>query len=144
MLPSRNTVGAVMQFRVTLPLSSIDTSVIPSYIGSLPIMREHSASKIRYLTLDETTDKYGRELMLLDGKRWDAPITENPKLGSTEIWYLINMTNDAHPIHIHLIDFQVLDRREFDAERFKKERVIHYTGPKLPHNPQEQDGRIQL
>jgi spore coat protein A, manganese oxidase len=45
MLPSRNTVGAVMQFRVTLPLSSIDTSVIPSYIGSLPIIREHSASR---------------------------------------------------------------------------------------------------
>jgi spore coat protein A len=135
--PNPNTVGTLMQFRVTLPLSSIDTSVIPSYLGPLPKLREQSASKRRYLTLDDITDQYGRELMLLDGKRWDDPITENPKWGSTEIWHLINLTGDTHPIHVHLIDFQILDRRAFDVERFKKEKVIHYTGPSIPPEPQE-------
>lgn len=135
--PTNKDTGTIMEFRVTLPLSSIDTSVIPSYLSSFPKMKEESASKARYLTLDEKTDQYGRPLMLLDDKKWDAPITENPKLGTTEIWYLINLTKDSHPIHIHLIDFQVLDRRAFDVDRFKKERVIHYTGPSIPPEPQE-------
>jgi spore coat protein A len=135
--PADKNTGTVMQFRVTLPLSNIDTSVIPSYMGPLPKIKEQSASKIRYLTLNDNMDKYGREFMLLDNKQWDAPISENPKLGSTEIWYLINLTTDTHPIHVHLIDFQILDRRAFDVERFKKERVIHYTGPSIPPEPQE-------
>jgi spore coat protein A len=134
--PNENT-GTVMQFRVTLPLSSVDTSVIPAYMMPLPKIKEQSASKKRYLTLNENTDKYGRKIMLLDNKHWDAPITENPKLGSTEIWYLINLTEDTHPIHLHFINFQIVDRRDFDAEKFKKERMIHYTGPALPPEPQE-------
>jgi spore coat protein A len=129
--------GTVMQFRVILPLSSVDTSVIPAYMMPVPKISEQLASKVRYLTLNDNMDKYGREFMLLDNKQWDATITENPKLGSTEIWCLINLTTDTHPIHLHLIDFQILDRRDFDVERYKKEKIIHYTGPTLPPEPQE-------
>lgn len=132
-----NVVDTVMEIRVTLPLLSIDTSVIPSYMKPFPKMSEQSASKERHLTLDEKSDKYGREIMLLDGKGWGAPITEYPKVGSTEVWYLINLTDDSHPIHIHLIHFQVLDRRAFNVEIYKKERVIQYTGPLMPPEPQE-------
>lgn len=39
-----------------------------------------------------------------------APITENPALGATEIWELQNFTVDAHPIHVHQVMFQVVDR----------------------------------
>ncbi|MDQ0857769.1 hypothetical protein QFZ72_001248 [Bacillus sp. V2I10] len=35
------------------------------------------------------------------------------------------------------VDFQILDRRPFDAEKFKKEKVISYTGPSIPPEPQE-------
>lgn len=135
--PVDENTGTVMQFRVTLPLSSVDTSAIPAYIMSVPKINEQSASKIRYLTLNDNMDKYGREFMLLDNKQWDAPITENPKLGSTEIWYLINLTTDTHPIHLHLIDFQILDRRNFDVEKFNKEKMIHFTGPAIPPEPYE-------
>lgn len=135
--PVDENTGIVMQFRVTLPLSSVDTSVIPAYIMPVPKINEQSASKIRYLTLNDNMDKYGREFMLLDNKQWDAPITENPKLGSTEIWYLINLTTDTHPIHLHLIDFQILDRRNFDVEKYNKEKMIHYTGPAIPPEPYE-------
>jgi spore coat protein A, manganese oxidase len=134
---NEQTSGTVMEFRVILPLSNVDTSVIPAYMMPLPKLEEQSASRIRCLSLNDNMDKYGREFMLLDNKQWDAPITENSKLGSTEIWYLINSTNDTHPIHIHLIDFLVLDRRDFDVEQYKKENVIHYTGPLLPPEPQE-------
>jgi spore coat protein A len=41
---------------------------------------------------------------------WMDPITENPILGSTEIWEIHNFTMDAHPIHLHLVMFEVLDR----------------------------------
>ena len=48
---------------------------------------------------------------LLDGKRWHDPVSEKPVLDSTEIWEFLNTTDDAHPIHLHLVRFQVLDRR---------------------------------
>lgn len=135
--PNRDTVGEVMEFRVSLPLSNIDTSVIPSFIGSIPLLAEHMAQKKRYLTLDCKQDRYGRELMLQDDKTWDDPLTEVIKEGSVEIWYFVNLTDDTHPMHIHLNDFQVLDRRPFDVELFKKERVIRYIGPATPSEPQE-------
>jgi FtsP/CotA-like multicopper oxidase with cupredoxin domain len=48
---------------------------------------------------------------------WHSPTTENPALGSTEEWEIWNMTGDAHPVHLHLVHFEVLDRREikFDS-----------------------------
>lgn len=135
--PDPLTVGQVMQFRVTLPLSSVDTSTIPAYMVPVPKIKEQSVTRIRYLTLNDNMDQYGREWMLLDNKPWEAPISENPKLGTTEIWYLINVTDDSHPIHLHLIDFQILDRRNFDVDKFNKEKVIEYTGPAMPPEPQE-------
>jgi spore coat protein A len=135
--PPDNNTGTVMQFRVTLPLASVDTSVIPAYMMPIPKMNEQSASHSRYLTLNDHMDPYGREWMLLDNKKWDAPITENPKLGSTEIWYIISLTKDSHPIHLHLVDFQILDRRDFDVEKYKKEKIIDYMGPAIPPEPQE-------
>lgn len=134
--PDENT-GTVMQFAVTLPLSSVDTSVIPANMAPFPQINEQLSSKSRYLTLNDNRDQYGREFMLLDNKEWGAPISENPKLGSTEIWYLINLTGDSHPIHLHLIDFQIIDRRNFDVDKYNKEGVIHYTSPAIPPEPQE-------
>lgn len=42
---------------------------------------------------------------------WMDPITENPAVGATEVWEIYNYTMDAHPIHLHLIMFQVMDRQ---------------------------------
>jgi len=41
-------------------------------------------------------------------------VTEIPQNGSTELWELINLTPDAHPIHVHLIQFQLLNRQVFN------------------------------
>ena len=43
---------------------------------------------------------------------WRDVVTENPALGSTEVWEFYNATGDAHPIHIHEIVFEVLNRQE--------------------------------
>jgi len=42
---------------------------------------------------------------------WDDPITETPAAGSTEIWEIYDTTEDAHPIHVHLVQFQVVNRQ---------------------------------
>ena len=67
---------------------------------------------------------------------WDDPITENPAVGATEVWELYNFTADAHPIHIHEIIFQVLERQPFGGavrgpepwETGRKDTVIAYPG----------------
>jgi FtsP/CotA-like multicopper oxidase with cupredoxin domain len=43
-------------------------------------------------------------------KAWVEAISENPILGSTEIWEIYNFTADAHPVHIHLVQFEVINR----------------------------------
>jgi spore coat protein A len=45
------------------------------------------------------------------GQMWSDPVTETPRAGSTEIWNIFNLTGDAHPIHVHLVEFQVLSRQ---------------------------------
>ena len=42
-------------------------------------------------------------------------VTENPAVGDTEEWDIYNFTADAHPIHLHLVRFQVISRRLFDG-----------------------------
>ena len=46
-------------------------------------------------------------------------LTELPKLGSTEEWEIIHLTEDAHPIHIHLIQFQLINRQNFDVDNYR-------------------------
>ena len=47
-------------------------------------------------------------------KMWMDDITENPAVGATEVWEIRNFTADAHPIHIHLVQFQVVNREVTD------------------------------
>lgn len=126
------TEGQVMQFRVSLPLSSYDYSVIPYRLTTIKPLLEEDARLERYLTLVREEDKYGRAFLLLDGKMWDDPITIKPKLGSIEVWTLINLANSTHPIHLHLVNFQILDRQPFDVDHYKETGEILTTGPKIP------------
>jgi len=45
-------------------------------------------------------------------KQWMEPITENPNLDSTEVWEFYNFTADAHPIHVHQVAFEVVNRQD--------------------------------
>ena len=60
---------------------------------------------------ENTTDIDGNSVMY-GPQEWDEPITEDPVLGSTEIWEVYNFTEDAHPIHVHLVQFQVLEKHK--------------------------------
>lgn len=127
----------VMQFRVA-PNGPRDTSVLPQTLRPVPKIPESSAVKTRMLTLVEVTDLVQRPVrMLLNNVHWSKPVTENPVLDSVEIWNLINTTDDAHPIHLHLVKFQILDRRSFSVADYWVKNEIKYTAPAMPPEPGE-------
>lgn len=128
----------IMQFRVSLPLSGEDKSIIPRHLSQIPSLKQNNIQAIRNLKLVGTDDEYGRPLLVLDNKKWMDPITEKPTLGSTEIWSLINVTGFSHPIHIHLIQFQVLDRQPFDLDNYNRDGSIILTGSATAPLPNEQ------
>lgn len=47
---------------------------------------------------------------------WHSPTTENPALDSTEEWEIWNMTGDAHPVHLHLVHFEIMGRQEINYD----------------------------
>jgi spore coat protein A len=129
---------ALMEFRVSRPKVS-DPSSLPSSLRPVPRISESSAVKTRWLTLDEITNGgKGASLgMLLNKTPWHMPISEKPALGTTEIWEFANLTEDVHPIHLHLVRFQILDRRSFDAFHYSTTGILHYTDSAAPPDPEE-------
>ncbi|HXR97301.1 MAG TPA: multicopper oxidase domain-containing protein [Terriglobales bacterium] len=93
-----------------------------------------AAIRTRRLTLAEDDDAVERPMvMLLDGKHWRDPVSETPRLGTTEIWEFVNLTDDSHPIHLHLVRFQILDRRPFELVN----EVVQESAPPRPPAPEE-------
>jgi spore coat protein A, manganese oxidase len=126
-----------VQFRVSKKSSTV-SAAIPQILRPIARTAESESIKTRELLLEETEDSAGNPtIMLLDRKRWMDPVTENPSLGSTEIWSLINSTDDSHPIHLHLVRFQVLDRQNFFAMNYRRKRELKFTGPPIPPEPNE-------
>jgi spore coat protein A, manganese oxidase len=132
-----NEAFTVMQFRVASKRSA-DTSSLPDRLRPVPKMEESSAAKTRMLSLVEVDDLVQRPVtMLLNNAHWSMPVTENPVLDSTEIWGLVNTTDDAHPIHLHLVRFQIIDRRSFDVAAYWSTGQVKFTGPVIPAEPAE-------
>lgn len=104
-----NTTGQVMKFRVVAPMGT-DTSSLPTSLVSVPRIPESEAIVTRQLSLVDDVDEFGRPKLLLNGAKWTDPTTELPVQGTTEIWEITNSTVGSHPIHLHLVQFQVLDR----------------------------------
>ena len=119
----------LMQFRVGKSAVA-DTSRVPDTLREVTRVPVSAASRTRELTLDEYADCMAEPmLMMLGGKRWRDPATETPRLGSTEVWNLVNLTEDTHPIHLHLVRFQIVDRRAFDVDHYIAKKELVYTAP---------------
>ncbi|HET9623345.1 MAG TPA: multicopper oxidase domain-containing protein [Kofleriaceae bacterium] len=104
----------------------------PSRLRDVPRVPASAAVKTRSLGIDEYGDPQHGMLMLLDGKRWRDPVTETPELDTTEIWELVNYTGDTHPIHLHLVRFQILDRQRLDIDAFRYLDQRKLMGPPIP------------
>jgi spore coat protein A, manganese oxidase len=127
----------IVEFRVR-DRGGHDTSALPATLRAVPRVDPASATRERVLTLNEIDDANGNAMvMLLDGKRWSDPITENPRQHSVETWSFVNLSGDAHPIHLHLVRFQIIDRRPFDLFAWNASRTLKYTGPAQPPEPHE-------
>ena len=122
-----DTTGQVMQFRV-VPAVAADPTTPPQFLV-LPTLTRLTGGTARPLALIEQAgmgfDADGNEVegpleALLgtvdaDGmtvkKLWMDPVTENPSVGATEVWEFYNTTADAHPMHVHEVAFQVVNRQ---------------------------------
>ena len=117
----KQTVGQIIQFTATDQTAStpFNLAQVPNPFNptldatSFPTLA--TATKQRTLTLLEVLGPNSTKVALLDGQMWDAPISELPELGTTEEWTLVNGTMNPHPIHLHLIQFQLVRREGFDS-----------------------------
>jgi spore coat protein A len=123
----------LMQFRVSLSLSGKSKSVDMTTSFSLPPLNADEAVLTRDFVLSEQMDAQGHSVsMLINGKRYDDPVTESVKLGSVEQWRFINATDDAHPMHLHLVQFQILHRQGFDIGAFRGGKLQLIGNPRPP------------
>jgi spore coat protein A, manganese oxidase len=129
-------VEEILQFRVAP--GSAQGGKLPEKLRPVAPIAETAAVRTRLLTLNEYKSLKGESMtMLLGGAHWNMPVTETPALDSTEIWSLINLTEDVHPIHLHLVRFQILDRRSFDKLHYFVTGELKYIGPPQPPDPGE-------
>ncbi|MDD4858683.1 MAG: multicopper oxidase [Dehalococcoidales bacterium] len=134
------TTGQVMKFKVVPLTNRGNRGQIPA---SLPaIARLTTDLPQRDLTLNEMVSSLGDfPVMALLGTakdgalHWGDAITENPALSSTEIWRIINLTEDAHPIHPHQVQFQVVDRTPIDAMAYAAAQEAYIAGGKAGAPP---------
>ena len=127
----------VMQFRVK-PGIVASAQPLPNSLRPIARTPESAAVRTRQLALIERENMVGESMkMLLNNMHWDMPVTETPVIDTVEIWSLINVTDDSHPIHLHLVRFQILDRRTFDAFEYTTKGTVRYTGPPVPPEPFE-------
>lgn len=144
------TVGQIMQFRVGTMLSNPagptgDPSYDPATLQSpriSPIVPINTlpanVSVKRQLTLNEVMGPGGPLEILVNNTKWDGKrpdgtvnpgftkelqgnyLSEVPTVGATEVWEIINLTADTHPIHLHLVQFQLINRQSFNASNYSK------------------------
>jgi spore coat protein A len=106
----------------------------------------------RTLTLNEAFDDFGRLIQTMgtftqDGfdnqgqPTWGLPymanVTENPQAGSVEVWQIMNLTADTHPIHFHLVNVQVIQRQAFTGTPGKQGESWDYSALPTPPDPNE-------
>jgi FtsP/CotA-like multicopper oxidase with cupredoxin domain len=149
-----NETDRIMAFDVVVPKDNdVPDDFNPANITGVYTPNSNAVTRVRKVALFEGTDEFGRLQPLLGTAEdatdfigrpiinpatgqpfngsiaWHSPSTENPALNATEIWEIYNATGDAHPIHLHLVHFDVLDRREFAADIIEQ--------PVLQHNGEE-------
>jgi len=128
--PGEGVIPNVMKFIVTA--ASGHTAPLPATLRPMEVIPESSAVRSRELVLRKQSDACTGQAWLINGLHW-MDITEVPHLGTVEIWNFINRSGVSHPMHLHLVMFQVLDRQPFEVV---SEQIVP-TGPRVPAPPGE-------
>jgi spore coat protein A len=154
----------IMRFKVvaatsTDPPLSIGTStdltpgIDPSLVGTWTTtpLPPPAGIPVRILTLNEDYDTWGRLVQRPGtnvqsgkgggntfGRNYMDTSTENPTAGATEVWQIVNLTADAHPMHFHLVNVQVLQRQPFNSFGPTSGAAMpNYNGPATGPDPTE-------
>ena len=121
-----NTTGQVMQFTVTKDLG-FKAQKLPATLNTMPVLTPTNTRQ--EVLFEKESDVTGNPLAIyLNGLSYDAPVTENPAVGTTEEWDIVNPTMDTHPIHLHLIQFEVLNRQKMDTDRYMADWIALNAG----------------
>jgi len=137
--PDPQTTGMIMQFRVgTAVTGGTDPSLDPSIASTIrlqPIERPTVGAPRRALTLNEEQGPEGPLGMYMNNTMWDMATTESPRVGDTEVWEIMNLTMDTHPVHLHLFQFQLVNRQTFNMQRYMNVYGMPMAGmgPPLPY-----------
>ena len=135
--PDANT-SVVMQFTVK-DTPAVHPQPLPDTLITIPTLVESpNIGNPKLFTLNEQEDPVSGDPLgvFIDGRHFDEPITELPRVGTTETWYIQNLTEDAHPIHIHLVEFQLESRQVIERDRFKAYwESLNGTALPLDHAP---------
>jgi spore coat protein A len=142
----RATLSQLLKIRVNRTLQGTDATTPASnlQLPALPALPGPSVTRVQHLseTLDPIT---GAPIHLnvedapyLDEQTNLPDVTTKPSAGAVEDWLLVNTTADTHPIHLHLVTFEVIDRRPFDVAAYDPTtQTITFTGPAVPAAPNE-------
>jgi spore coat protein A len=130
------TTGKIMQFQVTKALDNTNPAASVALGTALraPINPLTTNAPSRQLVLFEGMDEFGRlqpmlGTMDIGSQTWFEPITENPALNAVEEWEVYNATGDAHPIHLHLVTFQIQNRESFVGGVTPRPQIQHNSIP---------------
>jgi spore coat protein A len=136
----------LLKIRVNQALSGVDDTTPGANLKLplLPFLPAPSVTRVQHLseTLDPLT---GNPINLnvedapyLDEETHLPDVTTKPAANAVEDWLLVNTTADTHPIHLHLVTFEVIDRRRFNVAAYDPTtQAITYTGPAVPAAPNE-------
>jgi FtsP/CotA-like multicopper oxidase with cupredoxin domain len=141
-LADPDSTGQIMQFRVG-PALAPDPTTPPQFLVLPAIKPLPTPVTTRPLALLETMSEFWdgpAEAMLgnvdEDGipehKMWADPVSENPKVGDTENWEFYNFTADAHPMHVHEIAFEVVNRESLVIDDEETAVPVQLTGDVRP------------
>jgi spore coat protein A len=114
----------VMQIRVGTTVTDPGPSIIPSTLPGRAANLDNPIAT-RYITLNEIDPEEITWFLNLSAMHFEDAVTETPQVGTIEDWVYINVTGDTHPMHTHLVTFQVVGRTPFDAEAYE----AAYGGP---------------
>jgi spore coat protein A len=117
------TTGQIMQFRVVELTENGNAGEIPTSLPSIDRLESNVPDHTVTLN-EEMYEPADIPVEALLGTNtnlnldWGDEITERMTVGDIEVWNIVNLTGDAHPIHLHLVNFQVVDRTPVDVEGF--------------------------
>jgi FtsP/CotA-like multicopper oxidase with cupredoxin domain len=140
-----DTTGQIMQFRV-VPAVRPDPTTHPRHLRLPPITPLPAPVRTRRLALVEEMSEHwdGPAAAMLGDvdasghtrpMMWADPVTETPDVGDTELWELYNTTADAHPMHVHEVVFEVVNRQRLTTD--ENEEVVQPIEPVGSPRPPE-------